>query len=567
MIFSQIYKIVNVFGTKEKKDLTFLFMLIFLSMFMEVFSIGLIIPVMMSILNKDLASVFPFIHPILDFFGNPSQRNMIILTSLILVCFYFLKNMFLLFFLSVEGKCLSNIDRIVKSKLFKLYISQKHYNSFKSNTSKFVSNISQDCGIFNSAVRCFLVLTAEVFVALGILALLIIIEPTMMLLNLFIVMVGMFFFNFFTKHKLERMSDERKKFTDNLFLTLNNSFNFIKEINVFGKNLFDKDNNEIYKIAKNFHVYQGLPKIFYEAVGVLMLMTLIVIMALTFRSYDNMISFLAIAGASAFRLIPSANRILTSLQYLGYAEKSTELISDEINKSEIEQTNSDKDFVFKKDIVFKNVSFKYDSRKNFILKNINFSLKKPDKILIYGETGVGKSTFIEILLGLLKPTSGKVEVEEKDVNLNFKNWAKLIGYVPQKVSLVDGSILSNIAFGVNKSEINKKLLSNAIRVAALDSFIRKLPSGLDTLVGESGSKLSGGQIQRIGIARATYRNPEILIFDEATNALDEETENKVVSNILNNFKDKILVFISHNKNLSNEIEKKYKIENLNFVAI
>ena len=298
-----------------------------------------------------------------------------------------------------------------------------------------------------------------------------------------------------------------------------------------------------------------------------MLMTLIVIMALTFRSYDNMISFLAIAGASAFRLIPSANRILTSLQYLGYAEKSTELISDEINKSEIEQTNSDKDFVFKKDIVFKNVSFKYDSRKNFILKNINFSLKKPDKILIYGETGVGKSTFIEILLGLLKPTSGKVEVEEKDVNLNFKNWAKLIGYVPQKVSLVDGSILSNIAFGVNKSEINKKLLSNAIRVAALDSFIRKLPSGLDTLVGESGSKLSGGQIQRIGIARATYRNPEILIFDEATNALDEETENTVVSNILNNFKDKILVFISHNKNLSNEIEKKYKIENLNFVAI
>ena len=187
--------------------------------------------------------------------------------------------------------------------------------------------------------------------------------------------------------------------------------------------------------------------------------------------------------------------------------------------------------------------------------------------MIYGETGVGKSTFIEILLGLLKPTSGKVEVEEKDVNLNFKNWAKLIGYVPQKVSLVDGSILSNIAFGVNKSEINKKLLSNAIRVAALDSFIRKLPSGLDTLVGESGSKLSGGQIQRIGIARATYRNPEILIFDEATNALDEETENKVVSNILNNSKDKILVFISHNKNLSNEIEKKYKIENLNFVAI
>ena len=170
------------------------------------------------------------------------------------------------------------------------------------------------------------------------------------------------------------------------------------------------------------------------------------------------------------------------------------------------------------------------------------------------------------LLGLLKPTKGSIEVDNKDVNLNFKEWSKYIGYIPQKVTLIDGSILSNIAFGVEENEININLLEDAIKLSEINSFLDRLPDGINTNVGEFGSKLSGGQIQRLGIARAVYRNPDVLILDEATNALDETTEQKVFSNILKKFKDKALIVITHNKSLLGELNK-FKIENSKLISL
>jgi ATP-binding cassette, subfamily B, bacterial PglK len=572
MNFLEISKLLDILGKHQKQELYFLFFLIIISMFLEVFSIGLIIPVMMSILNQDISSLFPFIQPVIEYFDSQNNKELIIFTSIILVCSYFLKNLYFLFFLNVEGNYLSKIDREIKSRLFKKYISYQHYNYFKSNSSKLISNLTVDTAIVGTAVRSLVTFLAEITIALGIFALLFYFEPVMMLFNFFLILTGLLFFNSYSKKKIEDMSFSRKNFTDDLFLTLNNSFDSVKEINVFNKNIFfqnifDKSNFEIFKINKKFHVIQGLPKIFYEFVGVFMLMILIIIMAITFKDTNTMLSFLALAGASSFRLIPSANRILNTYQYLGYAQKSILVISEELKKNNFKVTEINQSINFKDSVVFKNVSFKYDLRDNYVLKNINFRLKKPDKVLLYGETGVGKSTFIELLLGLLKPTNGSVEVENRDINLNFKEWTKNIGYIPQKVTLIDGSLLSNIAFGIDKKDIDHQLLKESIDLAEIETFISQLPNGLETNVGEFGSKLSGGQIQRIGIARAIYRNPEILILDEATNALDEITEQKVITKILKKFDNKILICISHNKHLLGKIHKKYKIESAQLVSI
>jgi ABC-type multidrug transport system fused ATPase/permease subunit len=336
--------------------------------------------------------------------------------------------------------------------------------------------------------------------------------------------------------------------------------------NLFFENIFNKSNHAIYKINKKFHVIQGLPKIFYEFMGVFLLMTLILIMTFSFKDKNMMIAFLALAGASAFRLIPSANRILVSYQYLGFAEKSLTLINNELRVITKDNIKKDQHINFQNIVEFKNVSFKYENRNNYVLKDINLKIKKNDKLLFYGETGSGKSTFIELLLGLLKPTKGSIEVDNKDVNLNFKEWSKYIGYIPQKVTLIDGSILSNIAFGVEENEININLLEDAIKLSEINSFLDRLPDGINTNVGEFGSKLSGGQIQRLGIARAVYRNPDVLILDEATNALDETTEQKVFSNILKKFKDKALIVITHNKSLLGELNK-FKIENSKLISL
>ncbi len=571
MSLSIISRYNNIFDKKEKKELFFFFSLIIITMVLEVFSIGLIIPVIMSIMNQDVSSAVPFLKPFFIILDGYNSQEVIIFTSLMLVLAYLLKNLYLLFFLNIEGNYLSKIEKNLKTKIFHKYLSHQHYTYFKTNSSKLLSNITMDVAIVVQAFKNFLILMAEITVAIGIFALLFYVEPIMMLFNLVIIIAGLFFFNLYSKQKVKNLSFSRKKNTDDLFLTLNNCFDSIKEINVFNKNLFfenifNKSNHEIYKINKKFHIVQGLPKIFYEFIGVLLLMALIVIMTFSLKEKDIIIAFLALAGASAFRLIPSANRILVAYQYLGFAKKSLSLINQELKNNSLDNINKKQQIDFQNKIEFKNVSFKYKDRDSYILKNVNLKINKSDKFLIYGETGSGKSTFIELLLGLLKPTTGSIEVDNNDVNLNFKEWCKHIGYIPQKVTLIDGSILSNIAFGIEENKIDFNLVKEAISLSEISSLIERLPNGINTNVGEFGSNLSGGQIQRLGIARAIYRNPDVLILDEATNALDEEMEQKVISNILEKFKDKALIIITHNKSLLTELNK-FKIENSKLISI
>ncbi len=571
MSLSIISRYNNIFDKKEKKELFFFFSLIIITMVLEVFSIGLIIPVIMSIMNQDVSSAVPFLEPFFIFLDGYSSQEVIIFTSLILVLAYMLKNLYLIFFLNIEGNYLSKIEKNLKTKIFHKYLSHQHYTYFKTNSSKLLSNITMDVAIVVQAFKNFLILMAEITVAIGIFALLFYVEPIMMLFNLAIIIVGLFFFNLYSKQRVKNLSFSRKKNTDDLFLTLNNCFDSIKEINVFNKNLFfenifNKSNHEIYKINKKFHVVQGLPKVFYEFIGVLLLMALIVIMTFSLKEKDIIIAFLALAGASAFRLIPSANRILVAYQYLGFAKKSLSLINQELKNNSLDNINKKRQIDFQNKIEFKNVSFKYKDRDSYVLKDVNLKINKSDKFLIYGETGSGKSTFIELLLGLLKPTTGSIEVDNNDVNLNFKEWCKHIGYIPQKVTLIDGSILSNIAFGIEENKIDFNLVKEAVSLSEISSLIERLPNGINTNVGEFGSNLSGGQIQRLGIARAIYRNPDMLILDEATNALDEEMEQKVFSNILEKFKDKALIIITHNKSLLTELNK-FRIENSKLISI
>ena len=200
-------------------------------------------------------------------------------------------------------------------------------------------------------------------------------------------------------------------------------------------------------------------------------------------------------------------------------------------------------------ILIDNISYKYPDRKEYILKNTSLEIKKNEKILLFGETGSGKSTLIELILGLLKPCAGKIQVENQNLHENFNTWSEKIGYVPQKISLIEGTILSNLAFGQNEKEIDYKLLDKSLEVSELKKFLNELPDGLQTEITTGGSNLSGGQRQRIGIARALYRNPQILIFDESTNAIDEDLQQKIIKNILNVSNEKIILFISHDRNL------------------
>ena len=276
---------------------------------------------------------------------------------------------------------------------------------------------------------------------------------------------------------------------------------------------------------------------------------------------------------AAYRLAPSLGKILSNIQKFQYSTQSAEKLS--IDKEKFKQIDDtkflEKNLKFSKGIYLKNISYTYNKNlkdeTSYIFKDVNLEIKRGSKIGIIGASGSGKSTLIDLLMGIITPQKGEISIDNDKLNLIKKNWFKVIGCVPQDVFILDESLKKNIAFGLQDNQIDTNKVNKALEFANLVELKNSLKYGLDTLVGEKGSRLSGGQRQRIGIARALYNDPDILFFDEATNALDETTEKKVISNILQKFKDKILICISHNKSLLGEIDNKFKIENKQLVSI
>ena len=270
------------------------------------------------------------------------------------------------------------------------------------------------------------------------------------------------------------------------------------------------------------------------------------------RDMIDIIQYLGVFAVASFRIVPGASRILTSYQTIRHLEPSVKILLQEFTskdntsaKDELHLKEKNLPLKFQKEINLTNLSFSYPIRKEFSLSKISMTVKKGDFIGIIGETGSGKSTLVNLLTGLLKPSEGKVEVDKLNINSNLPEWYKKIGYVPQSVYLMDDTIRKNIAFGLREDDIDDALIKQAVEKASLNKFLDNLTDGLETIVGEKGIRLSGGQQQRIGIARALYRDPEILILDEATSSLDQQTEKKIIESIQLLKRKKTLIIITH----------------------
>jgi ABC-type multidrug transport system fused ATPase/permease subunit len=282
------------------------------------------------------------------------------------------------------------------------------------------------------------------------------------------------------------------------------------------------------------------------------------------RSLAEIIPILGVFVAAAFRLMPSANKIINAIQNLNfnlpvihelYKEKA---LFDKSKVFFLKKKECDY-LQFNKEISVENVSFIYPDQINPILTNISFKIRKGEMIGFMGVSGSGKSTLINLLLGLLEPTSGRVLVDGIKISDHLSTWYKMIGYVPQNVFLLDDTLIRNIAFGLPDSEINEIDIINALKEAQLLDFVDSLPDGLETKVGERGVRLSGGQAQRIGIARALYHKTQVLVFDEATSALDAETEMAIISTLSSLSKDRTILIITHRLSTVVSCNKIYKV--------
>jgi len=304
-----------------------------------------------------------------------------------------------------------------------------------------------------------------------------------------------------------------------------------------------------------------IPRFYLELISIFGLVSFIMLLLLQGRDTTSLFTTLGVFVAATFRMIPSLNRILGSSQQLKYCLPSVDTIYNEITMfiEVIDPINLNRNFKFQSEIYFNKVTYCY-TRGDIILKSIDFKIKKGQIVGVIGESGSGKSTFVDLLIGLNKPTSGEIVIDGVSGFQLNQSWRNNIGYVSQSIYLTDDSIEANIAFAIPKSKINKGRIREVLKQVQLEKFINKLEFGVETKVGERGVQLSGGQRQRIGIARALYHDPDILILDEATSALDQQTEIDLMKSIDNLKKDKTIVIIAHRLSTIKNCDLVYEIK-------
>ena len=375
----------------------------------------------------------------------------------------------------------------------------------------------------------------------------------------------MLFYNF-SKKKLFFWGKERMYHSEVYVKHIFEGIGGLKEIKILAaeEKFLSKFNKHMKKYAEYscYHSFlTNSSKIFLEYIVIILLISLIVVTMFLGYQYSNILSIVGVFVAIAFRYLPAINRVIYSLQSIKGYQDGSNIVYEELKNLRInEDINSKEKINFNKKIVFEDVNFKYPSSNHSNLSQINFTINKGDFIGVTGITGSGKSTLINLLLGLLKPSTGKILVDEINISNNLRNWQQKIGYVPQNIYLTDDTIKKNIALGVDEEQIDEKKINEVLKMSHLSNFIYSLDNKIETKVGERGVRMSGGQLQRIGIARALYRNAEIIVLDEATSSLDSITEDEIMTTIENFISLKTIIVVSHRPRC---IKKCSKIINLN----
>ena len=549
----------------QRKYIYFIFILMFFSMILEILSIGIIIP-LLSLLIKGNADVSFFNHFL--FFGQLTKTNLIYIGLLVTVIIFSIKNLFLIFNLWQQSKFMAKMNVEFSDRLFKYYLKKDYMFFLETNTSLLHRNVTFEVVSFVDYINKTIIILNEIIIFLGIICILLYADilGTLIILTL----IGVFFLitYFSTRKRIDSLGKEKIIIRGEANKHILQGFMAAKEVKILDRieDLTQQLYHNFLKLHKNYLVTRfitGLPRFAFEILIATTFAVLIVFMLKTNKETVDIIQYLGVFAIASFRLVPGAAKLISSYQGLRYGGPSVKLISNELfsKKNELhkeEKSNISMDF--QKNINLKNLSFSYPSRKEFSLSKISMTIKKGDFIGIIGETGSGKSTLINLLIGLLNPIEGKIEVDELNIHSNLSKWYKKIGYIPQSVYLLDDTVRKNIAFGLKNEDIDDSLIQKAVDKASLGKFLNELPNGLDTIVGENGIRISGGQLQRIGIARALYRDPEILILDEATSSLDKLTEKKIIESIQFLKRKKTIIIITHRLSTVENCDKIFFID-------
>lgn len=545
----------------KKRTLTILFYVL-LSMVLEALGLGLLVPIVSVILDPEIINGYPSLINFFTEYGIYSHEQIVSFIMIVFGIVYVVKTVLLVYISWVLADYSQGLSENLSAQLFAGYVNQPYIESINTNSANLQRNVTNEVLQFSGFISNLLFFTSEAAICTSIVLTLLYIDPAGAFSVLSVLTFLSVVYYVSTKRYVLKLGQERLNYDQKRIFTLIQSLGSFKEIKLFNKesffiNSFNKRNSSYYGVMKKIQVVQQLPRHYFELSAVLGLVFYIILCVYIGEDLNNLIAVLSVFLLAAFRLVPSANRMLSNLQAVKYGSVSIDFLLNELDRIDRDrkiEVNMNTVFNFNKSILIENVSYSYPNTHTNAIESIRLEIPANSFVGIIGESGSGKSTFIDNLIGFLQPISGKITIDNIDVHKNASQWMSNIGYVPQTIYLSDSSLRNNIAFGLEDDDIDDDKIWEVLESAELSNFVKSLSNGLNTNIGEQGSKLSGGQRQRIGIARALYRNPKLIILDEGTSALDIDTEKSIVNSILKFRNNKTIIMIAHRHSTLSECD-------------
>lgn len=568
-------KMMVLLDARQKRQMVGIVILMLIGGVLESVGISLIAPVMEIVLEPEAVDQKPYLHFLYTFFHLRSTEQLAGLIMVALVLVFVIKNIFL-YFMNVVQLRFVYTNQFATSRRMMINFMKRPYEYYlNADTSVIQRNITSDVNNMYGLILSVLQLTSEVIVFVCLVVILLSQDAQMTIFIAGLLIVVLMIIKYVIKPVMQRAGRENQDYYSGLYKWIEESVTGIKEIKIAGRenyfiNGYADCGAGYVNAVQKYNLYNSTPRLLIETVAIAGMIGYMLFLMQTGVSIRQVAPSLSVLALAAARLLPSANRINTYTTSIAYFEPFFMNVSDHLQAEIHDEDMTYDEHVYRRretveklplhrEISLENISYKYPNTDVYILKEANLKIPVGKSVGIVGTSGAGKTTIVDVMLGLLAPAEGRILADGVEVRAHYKEWLKNIGYIPQTIFMLDSTIRKNVAFGVPDDEIEEERVWAALKEAQLDTYIRSLPDGLDTSIGERGIRLSGGQRQRIGIARALYEDPEVMVLDEATSALDGETEAAIMESINRLHGKKTLVIIAHRLTTIEKCDLVYRV--------
>ncbi|MFR0801876.1 MAG: ABC transporter ATP-binding protein [Suilimivivens sp.] len=571
-------KLMVLLDKKQKHKMVLLVFLMLIGAVLETLGVSMILPVMSVVMEENAVQKHAYLQVICDLFhiAYDDTRTLMILVMVGLIVIFAVKNVFLFFQQKVQLKFVYTNQFATSRRMMINFMERPYEYYLNADTSVIQRSITSDVNNMYGLILSLLQLVSEGIVFVCLIAVSLVSDVMMSITVALLLVVVLAIIKWILKPIMRKAGEENQDYYSGLYKWIDQSVMGIKEIKIANKenyfiNEYAKCGEGYVNAVQRYNLYNATPRLLIETVALAGMIFYMMIQLLSGVQVTAILPQLTLLALVAMRLIPCANRInnhLTSISYfepffMGVSDNLQEEIRDEsidYNAASYQKKVEIQKLEIRHNIQLKDIVYKYPNTETLIFDRANMEIPIGKSVGIVGTSGAGKTTIVDILLGLLQIQSGEILADGVEVREHYQSFLKDIGYIPQTIFMIDSTIRKNVAFGVADEDIDDAKVWRALQEAQLDEFVRGLPDGLDTSIGERGIRISGGQRQRIGIARALFEDPEVLVLDEATSALDNETEAAIMESINMLHGKKTLIIIAHRLQTIEKCDMVYRVE-------